>query len=305
MIYTITLNPAFDYEMHLDYLKLNETQRIIESRWTSGGKGINVSRGLKRLGLDAINLGFVGGFLGEALTKELSKEGLKSDFVSIDDMTRLNVKLKTHSGWTEINGKSPIISKSNQNTFLNRLYQITDASHFVISGSLPHVHKEILIDIMKFANAKGINVILDVSGDDYNHLLCEKPMLIKPNLDELRVATNLTDTSRSSVIQAGYRLMDSGAKTCLISLSEDGAILIENNHVYHAKALKGTPTRLYGAGDHMIAGYLYAAHLNLSTKEKLAYAIAQASQHIFDLSLTPETFKELTHKIEIEEVLHD
>ena len=49
MIYTLTLNPALDYDMYLsDDLKVGELNLAREVKYRAGGKGINVSKVLKR-----------------------------------------------------------------------------------------------------------------------------------------------------------------------------------------------------------------------------------------------------------------
>ncbi|WP_328718114.1 PfkB family carbohydrate kinase [Geobacillus sp. TFV-3] len=53
MIYTCTLNPSVDYIVHLDELHVGELNRSVKTFTFPGGKGINVSRVLKRLGVDS------------------------------------------------------------------------------------------------------------------------------------------------------------------------------------------------------------------------------------------------------------
>ncbi|MFW3301467.1 1-phosphofructokinase, partial [Mammaliicoccus sciuri] len=49
MIYTVTLNPSIDYIVRVDGLKLGDLNRMKEDFKLPGGKGINVSRILKRI----------------------------------------------------------------------------------------------------------------------------------------------------------------------------------------------------------------------------------------------------------------
>ena len=59
-----------------------------------GGKGINVSRVLQRLGVKNIALGFTGGFTGQFIKEVLQTEGVTTNFVQVDEDTRINVKIK-------------------------------------------------------------------------------------------------------------------------------------------------------------------------------------------------------------------
>ena len=62
MIYTLTLNPAIDYVVGLDTLHPGTINRLDRAQVVCGGKGINVSTMLHRLGADTTALGFAAGF---------------------------------------------------------------------------------------------------------------------------------------------------------------------------------------------------------------------------------------------------
>ena len=67
MIYTVTFNPALDYVVFLDDLKLGDVNRSTRESIFYGGKGINVSTILNTLGLETTALGFVAGFTGAGI----------------------------------------------------------------------------------------------------------------------------------------------------------------------------------------------------------------------------------------------
>ena len=64
MIYTVTLNPAIDYIVRLEHVETGSVNRMESDDKYAGGKGINVSRVLKRLGYSNTATGLVGGFTG-------------------------------------------------------------------------------------------------------------------------------------------------------------------------------------------------------------------------------------------------
>ena len=108
MIYTVTVSPAIDYVVHLDSFETGATNRTTAEEYYFGGKGINVSRVLKELGLPSVALGFVGGFTGQALEKGLKDAGIETDFVHVrEGVKRINVKIKAEKE-TEINGQGAI-----------------------------------------------------------------------------------------------------------------------------------------------------------------------------------------------------
>ena len=68
MIYTVTLNPSIDYIVRLDKVEVGSVNRMDSDDKFAGGKGINVSRVLKRLDIPNTATGFIGGFTGKFIT---------------------------------------------------------------------------------------------------------------------------------------------------------------------------------------------------------------------------------------------
>ena len=85
MIYTVTFNPSVDYIVGLEKLMPNRVNRTREELIYPGGKGINVSIVLKNLGIDSIALGFLAGDTGVMIQNMLQKEGISTDFVTIEE----------------------------------------------------------------------------------------------------------------------------------------------------------------------------------------------------------------------------
>ena len=122
MIYTLTFSPAIDYVVFLDEFKMDTTNRTLKEEYYFGGKGINVSTVLNELGIANTALGFVSGFTGEALEKGLNENGIKNDFIHLDNgITRINIKIKEKKE-TEINAQGPKISEQKIQELLDRLY---------------------------------------------------------------------------------------------------------------------------------------------------------------------------------------
>ena len=83
MVYTITLAPAIDYIQRVKTLKKGSFNRGYSDSMEPGGKGINVSIILKRLGVESIALGFIGGFVGEYIIDSLNGEHIENNFVMV------------------------------------------------------------------------------------------------------------------------------------------------------------------------------------------------------------------------------
>ncbi len=108
MIYTVTLNPSIDYVVQVPSFDLGTINRAEKDMKFPGGKGINVSRVLQRLGVKNIALGFTGGFTGQFIKEVLHDEGVTTNFVQVDEDTRINVKIKGKEE-TELNGTKVLL----------------------------------------------------------------------------------------------------------------------------------------------------------------------------------------------------
>ena len=110
MVYTVTLNPALDYEVLVDGFRPGELNRTSREQLHFGGKGVNVSTVLHSLGVETTALGFAAGFTGRALENGLKALGIPTDFVWLEEgLTRVNVKIRSGGGETEVNGRGPAI----------------------------------------------------------------------------------------------------------------------------------------------------------------------------------------------------
>lgn len=81
MIYTVTFNPALDYLMYVSELQSDDINRTEKEQIFYGGKGINVSVILTRLGVKNKALGFLAGFSGHQIENMLNADGIENDFV--------------------------------------------------------------------------------------------------------------------------------------------------------------------------------------------------------------------------------
>lgn len=90
MIYTVTLNPAIDYIVRLDHVETGAVNRMASEDKFAGGKGINVSRVLKRLDIENTATGFIGGFTGRFIEDVLTSEAISTNFVTVDQDTRID-----------------------------------------------------------------------------------------------------------------------------------------------------------------------------------------------------------------------
>ena len=286
MIYTITVNPSLDYIVSVDDFKLGLTNRTSSEKLLPGGKGINVSQVLMNLGVENTALGFVAGFTGEALVRELESRGIRQEFIHIDKgMTRINVKLTSIDG-TEINGRGPDIGSADLEKLLKRLDELEDGDVLFLAGSIPgSISSDLYRNIMKRLQKKDILFVVDATRELLTNVLEFHPFLIKPNNHELGEIFGVELSDRESVIPYAKKLQDMGARNVLVSMAGKGAVLVaEDGTIVSHEAPKGVLVNGVGAGDSMVAGFM-AGSLNGEYKYALKLGTAAGGATAFSHGL--------------------
>lgn len=286
MIYTVTLNPSIDYIVHVEDFQLGELNRMTRSLKLPGGKGINVSRILRRIGVDSTALGFLGGFTGDFIADWLKTEGISTCFTKVAEDTRINVKLKS-SIETEINGEGPQITEENIQNLKATLKRITSQDLVILSGSIPSSLKEgFYQELVAIIKEKQANFIIDTTGKDLLEALPHQPFLIKPNNDELAELYHTSFSSVEEILPYGKKLLAAGAQNVLVSMGGDGALFFSKNGIYLAEPLQGTVKNSVGAGDSMIAGFIgsYTKTKDLLEAFRLGVACGSATAFSDDLA---------------------
>ncbi len=292
MIYTLTFNPAVDYYIALDDLKLGQVNRTKTEQIRFGGKGINVSIVLKEFGVNSVCLGFVGGFIGTAIENHLKQNGIECDFVNVSGNTRINVKLND----TDINATGPDISFGELEELYLKFDKLQKGDFLVISGSVPKsLPQDVYQNILENLKTKDINFVVDAEKDLLFDTLKYKPFLIKPNHHELGEIFNIEITDFDTALNYAQKLQGLGAKNVMVTLSDKGAVLIdEDGKSYVQKAPKGDVISAVGSGDSAIAAFL-AEYLNGSDyKNCLKTAVTAGSATAFsDGLVTKEKLEQL------------
>lgn len=285
MIYTLTLNPSLDYIVEVEQVTLGELNRTKNESKFPGGKGINVSQVLKRLGVDSKALGFIGGFTGNYIEEFITSQDIQTDFVRVNEDTRINVKLKSEKE-TEINAKGPNITAENFETLKTKIRALTSEDILILAGSIPStMPASTYEELVKICNENGTKFVVDAEGELLKKVLPLKPFLIKPNHHELGDLFNTVLSSCEDVIPYGKELIKLGAQNVIVSLAEKGAVLINKDIAIIANVPKGEVKSSVGAGDSMVAGFIATYEKTKSIEEAFRFSVAAGSATAFSIGL--------------------
>ena len=258
MIYTVTFNPAIDYVVRLDQMKPGQVNRCLSEEMFFGGKGINVSIVLKELGVTSKALGFAAGFTGEAIENGIKAMGIQTDLVRLKTgNSRINVKIKAGEE-TEINGQGPDIDQEALEELFRKLDGLYEGDTLVLAGSIPSsLPSDVYERILKRLSGKQILTVVDATKDLLLNVLKYRPFLIKPNNFELGEIFGVELTTDDQIRHYAGKLQEMGARNVLVSMAEQGAMLLdENGNVHRCGVCKGELRNSVGAGDSMLAGFL-------------------------------------------------
>ena len=300
MIYSVTLNPSIDFIVRVKDFQLGETNRAYEDNFFAGGKGIMVSKLLKNVKTDCVNLGFLGGFTGTFIEQNLKNLNILSDFVTVNENTRVNVKLKTETE-TEINCQGPKISDNEKEEFLDKIRKIKSDDFVILSGSVPsNLGNDFYITIIEILNKNGVKFTLDSSGETFSKSLKYKPFLIKPNKDELKEYARIEFKNNQEIVNYVRENLVDKAEHVIISLGGEGALYIDKNFSLFAYPLrvKENVVNTVGAGDSVVAGFVnyMLKHNDVERAFRFAVACGTAtsfSEDIGELNFIEEIYNKL------------
>lgn len=275
-IATVTLNPAIDRNIvYHGSFKAGELNRVNNAVVNAGGKGINVSRMLKKLGYDAYTYGFVGGYQGKMLCDMLEKEGISGNlFTQTAAETRLNVKITDENGIeTEINENGGPILEEEYLSLADTLKK-SDADVFIIGGSTPKgLADDTVKRIVGMLKMQGKLVICDVSGQPLIKAVEIAPYMIKPNREEFCTLLGYTPKDEEYLEQAKDFYNRTGIEI-LLTLGKKGAVYSGRAGNYLVKGTEVTPKGFSGAGDTFLASYVYALSNDMPIREALRFGCA-------------------------------
>lgn len=279
MILTVTPNPAVDKSTRTSQLIPEKKLRCSELVVEAGGGGINVTKGLQRLGAPTLALLTSGGFNGQQLEAVLKKEGLTYSAVPITGETRENLVVLEEQSNNQFRFvlPGPILGEETAAAILERIQALPKKPEIIVgSGSLPPGFAEnFYATLVLLAERIGAKAIIDCSGKSLQLAVEAGVYLIKPNLHELSQLVGLDKLETDQVVDAAKTLLSAGGcKIVAVSLGAQGALLVTGKDVVQVPAPTVKKQSTVGAGDSMVAGITYQLFKGGSPLEMIRYGVA-------------------------------
>jgi 1-phosphofructokinase len=308
MITTLTLNPALDKLLETDTVTIGETNRVRLLSASAAGKGIDVAKVLRDLDCTVAATGFLGGDVAGIFVRCFKDENIENDFIPIRDTTRTNIQLFEKNGRrTELLEAGPEITEKECSQLMQRFIPLAEKSDSVtLCGSVPAgVSEAFFRRLIRMARQSCNYVIVDSSGKWLKIGADEHPDLIKPNrreMAELMDAVNPTDEqiiefARKATVNVPY---------ILVSLGEDGAMLICRQGVWRGRAPEIKVKSTVGCGDTMVASVSVSLSEQLYPDEMLRRSIALSAANAMTFETAHvilDDYQQLLPRVRIEKIL--
>lgn len=257
MIYSLTMNPAVDMNISSQGIRPKVVNRTRDSFYSHNGKGINLTRVLRHFGVDSAAIGFFGGFSGRFIVEELEKEGVPVYSIPVEETTRINIFVNDGQQEYKFVGEGAHVSPEGQAQLLKLLETLPDFQYLTINGSLPPGIEESFYDeILEVCARRGTQVVLDISSKRMPRLLGYKPLLIKPNDEEVAEIWGRSLTSLADVEDTMALLHSQGAQNVLLTLGDKGMLFSGGGELWFCDAPKVKLVSSACAGDSCLAAFL-------------------------------------------------
>lgn len=279
-IVTLTLNPALDKSTTVDHLIPEQKLRCAQLRIDAGGGGINVSKGIRKLGGDSVAIFPVGGNNGRVLCEVLSEAGIRTNTREVAGETRENFSVTEIRSNLQYRFTLPGIAldEADADACL-KLVEAQKPAYLVASGSLPPgLAVNYYERVAAFAKKTGARLILDTSGPALEAAASVGLYLLKPNLGELSALVGVEKLEMHDVDDAAHQIIDQGkCEVVVVSLGPQGALLVSRDSFEHIPAPPVKKQSTVGAGDSMVAGMVWALSQGKSLREVVQTGVACGS----------------------------
>jgi 1-phosphofructokinase family hexose kinase len=232
---------------------------------TPGGKGVNVARAARALGVPAVLVGFVPGRIGAAAADMIEAERLQLRAVPAPGEIRATTVIMEPSGRTTvINEPGPALGPGEWDAYEAEIRAgLPGHRVLVCSGSLPPgAPPGAYGRLVEIARDAGVVALVDTSGAALEEALASRPDAILPNLGEAEQLlhghssedVNAAPDAAPRALAAAGELLSHGPAAAIVTAAAAGAALADASGADWLPAPRVTVRNPVGAGDAFAAG---------------------------------------------------
>ncbi|POZ61568.1 1-phosphofructokinase [Chromobacterium alticapitis] len=283
-IHTVTANPALDQTVTLDALEMGCVNLARAAAINAGGKGVNVAGCLADWGLNATVHGLLGRDNAAPFEQLFAAKRIDDRMLRVAGATRTNIKLADlqRGGTTDVNLPGPTVGEAELAALAAGLADAAAGDIAVLAGSLPPgLPANAWASLCAQLKRQGAWVLLDSSGPALAAALANPPEAlpdcVKPNREELAQWAGRELGTLDDVVDCARGLQQLGVSRVVVSLGEQGALLVDGEQSLLASLPPQRPLSTVGAGDALVAGLVAARSQALDVQDSLRLAMAFAA----------------------------
>lgn len=303
-ILCVTLNPCLDKTLTVPAWKPGDNVRGTAVREVVGGKGNNVARALKGLGLKARPCTFFGGATGHRCAELLKRDdGLEPLAIASDAETRTILTVRT--GETAIQSAffdpDPAISAAEAENMFQAIQNEIKSGQvraLTLSGSSPSKATQGLYgELIRLARSNAIPVFLDTYGAALKNLGDAVPDVIQLNRKEVSGILGLNqDSITQKEILAWLKCqVDRGSNFAIVTQGPDNILAATPEGFLVASPPVIEPVNPIGSGDCFLAGLTFASLQDATPEMQLKTAAAAAVANAMTWDAGAINTESLTH----------
>src|SRR3989338_3347340 len=260
-VLTVTLNPAIDKIVSIPNFCLGKDFFQRDASLSPGGKGINVSRALKYLGVPALATGLIGGTTGKFVERYLNRERIANDFSYVAFETRISLTINDPIRKLETRILEPghAVPPKDLKQFNAKFRKLLRRTHCVVlAGRVPRgISDRIYAKLIAIARQRNVPVFLDTHGPALRAGIKARPFAIKPNLKEAEDVLSMRLNSLTKIKQAINNFHKLGVQLVIISMAARGAVVSNGKEMLLVQPPPVKVKSQVGCGDSFVAGCVY------------------------------------------------
>lgn len=280
MILSAGLSPAWQQILSVETLRVGEVNRARQAVWCASGKVLNVGIALAHLGGANRTLSVLGGAPADRIQREFAELSAPARWVRVSAPTRIcTTVLDERSGQTtELVENAGALTAEEIEDFVAAYEEdVTQAEMVVLTGSLPRgTPATFYSDLLTKTKCPAI---LDFRGQELEAALVHKPLVVKPNREELGHTVGRVLENEDDLRRAMHEVAEGGAQWVVVS-DGGGPLRVASPSVF----LRFQPPKIQvvnpiGCGDCLAAGLAWALRAGRDMPAAAKFGIAAAAEN--------------------------
>jgi ribokinase len=220
-----------------------------------GGKGANQTVGARKLEAEVVLVGRLGNdAFGRELRETLTAHDVSCDYIQVD--------LEAGSGMAMVlvdrdaNNIIAVVPGANMQITSE---DVTKAETIIQAADVLMMQLEIPLDAIEQAldiahKGEAVCILNPAPARQLPDSILQRVHILTPNQSEARILSGIDADTPEGAAKAGQALLDKGVQTVIVTLGDQGALIVEPGKTTHVPGYKVEAMDTSGAGDAFMAG---------------------------------------------------